>query len=97
MNKPIVLFAFRGRSDVILATRAWNLRGPVKILKQAAGSCFCIFIYIQRNASFFDNPKLFNLRTVRMLLASVFLHTFSVFFYIFNTFSTVFHNAHNDQ
>ena len=42
------------------------------------------------------NPKLFSIRTVRMLLAS-FLPTFSVFFYIFNTFSTVFHNAHNVQ
>jgi hypothetical protein len=38
-------------SDVILATRAWNLRGSVKILKQAARSCFCIFIY-KENASF---------------------------------------------
>jgi hypothetical protein len=39
------------RSDFILATRAWNLRGSVKILKQAAREVFGRF-FLRRKLQF---------------------------------------------
>ena len=72
---PTVIIQFKTylyRSDVILVIRAWNLRGPVNILKQGAGLREVVFeFYLQRKRQFFYyNPKLFKIRTVRMLITS---------------------------